>query len=93
MPEPHAIRDGLVKITITRTCIGTGEIIKFALPVQWEPREAADLIQEIKGLVWQLSEKDNLPGDYEGIREVCHEYLYKKVGYVEPITSKFKRKK
>lgn len=85
--DRDALRPGLVKIWITRTNPTTGEVIRFALPVQWEAREAADLLQEIRGLHWQLAD-DGLPGDYEGIRDVCHNYLYKKVGFVEPISVK-----
>ena len=30
--------------------------------------------------------------DYKGIRDVCHEYLFEKVGFVEPINVKWKAK-
>lgn len=85
-----ALRPGLVKIVLSKICSETGEITKFALPVQWEPQEAADLIHQIRGLTWQLSDEDGLPGDYEGIRDLCHEYLFAKVGFVEPINYKWK---
>lgn len=94
IPEKLALRPGagLVKICITKTDTDTGEVIKFLLPVQWEPREAADLIHEIRGLVWQLSDEDNLPGDYEGIKELCNAYVHAKVGYIEPLNVKWRRK-
>jgi hypothetical protein len=91
VPEPFALRPGLVKIVVSHTD-SQGQTTRFALPVQWEPTEAAELLHEIRGLVWQLSDEDGLPGDYEGIRDLCHEYLYRKVGYVEPITVQWKPK-
>ena len=90
--EALLLRPGLVKIVVSKTDALTGEVTKFALPVQWEPQEAAELIQLIRGLSWQLSDKDDLPLDYEGIRDVCHEYLFEKVGFVEPINVKWKAK-
>lgn len=87
-----ALRPGLVKIVVSRTCAETGEITRFALPVQWEPQEAAELIHQIRGLSWQLSDEDDLPLDYEGIRDICHEYLFAKVGFVESISVKWKAK-
>lgn len=87
-----ALRPGLVKIVVSKTCAETGEITKFSLPVQWEPQEAADLIHQIRGLTWQLSDEDGLPGDYEGIRDVCHQYLFEKVGFVEPISIRWEAK-
>ncbi len=91
VPEAIALRPGLVKIIVSRL-VSTGELTQFALPVQWEPTEAAELLHEIRGLVWQLSDEDGLPGDYEGIRDLCHKYLYLKVGYVEPISVRWKPK-
>lgn len=90
--ESILLRPGLVKIVVFRTNSETGEITKFALPVQWEPDEAGELMQLIRGLQWQLSDEDELPGDYEGIRDLCHEYLFAKVGFVEPINVKWKTK-
>lgn len=87
-----ALRPGLVKIVVSKTCPETGEITKFALPVQWEPEEAGELMHMIRGLQWQLSDDDGLPLDYEGIRDVCHQYLFEKVGFVEPITCKWTAK-
>ena len=87
-----ALRPGLVKIVVSRTCTQTGEITKFALPVQWEESEASELIHQIRGLTWHLSDEDGLPLDYEGIRDVCHEYLFAKVGYVEALSVKWKAK-
>lgn len=72
------LRPGLVKIVVSRTNQLTGEITKFSLPVQWESQEAGELIQLIRGLTWQLSDEDNLPLDYEGIRDLCHTYLFEK---------------
>lgn len=85
--EKLALRPGLVKICITRTNTNTGEVINFALPVQWTPSEAGDLIHQIRGLTWQIAD-DGLPGDYEGVKEVCHNYLYQKVGHIEPLNMK-----
>lgn len=90
--EAILLRPGLVKIVVSRINKLTGEITKFALPVQWELKEAGELIQLIRGLTWQLSDKDNLPMDYEGIRDLCHVYLFEKVGYVQPINVKWKSK-
>ena len=93
LDDAIALRPGLVKIVVSRTNTETGEITKFALPVQWEPKEAGELMQLIRGLQWQLSDEDGLPGDYEGIRDLCHEYLFAKVGFVEPITCNWKPKR
>ena len=90
LDDAIALRPGLVKIFVSRTTALTGEITKFALPVQWESEEAGELIQLIRGLSWQLSDEDGLPADYEGIRDLCHEYLFAKVGYVEPLSVKWK---
>lgn len=90
VPEKYALRPGLVKICIARTDADTGEVTNFALPVQWEPREAGELIHQIRGLTWQISD-DGLPGDYEGIKEVCNAYVHAKVGYVEPLNIKWRR--
>lgn len=90
--EAILLRPGLVKIVVSRTNQLTDEITKFTLPVQWEPQEAGELIHLIRGLNWQLSDKDDLPGDYEGIRDLCHNYLFKKVGYIAPINCKWKSK-
>lgn len=90
LDDAIALRLRLVKIVVSRTAALTGEITKFALPVQWEPEEAGELIQMIRGLTWQLSDEDGLPGDYEGIRDLCHQYLFAKVGFVEPINVKWK---
>lgn len=87
-----ALRPGLVKIVVSKTDAVTGEITKFPLPVQWEESEASELIHQIRGLTWQLSDDDGLPLDYEGIRDVCHQYLFEKVGFVEPITVKWESK-
>lgn len=92
VPDKLTLRPGLVKITLVKTNIETGETVKFALPVQWTVLEAGELIHEIRGLVWQLSDEDNLPGDYEGIKELCNAYLHAKVGYVEPLNIKWRRK-
>lgn len=86
-----ALRPGLVKIVVSRTAVLTGKITRFALPVQWESQEAGELMQLIRGLTWQLSD-DGLPGDYEDIRDLCHEYLFAKVGFIEPISVKWKAK-
>ena len=90
--EAILLRPGLVKIVVSRVNQLTGKITKFALPVQWEEREAGELIQLIRGLTWQLSDDDNLPRDYEGIKDLCHAYLFEKVGFVEPISIKWKPK-
>lgn len=90
IPDKLLLRPGLVKICIARIDDDTGEVVKFLLPVQWTPQEAADLIHEIRGLVWQIAE-DGLPGDYEGIKEVCNAYVHQKVGYVEPPHIKWRR--
>ena len=87
-----ALRPGLVKIVMSKIDAVTGEITKFALPVQWEESEASELIHQIRGLTWQLSDEDGLPLDYEGIRDLCHQYLFAKVGYVEPLSVKWKAK-
>lgn len=50
IPSNLELRPGLVKIVVTKTCAETGEITKFALPVQWTPEEAGELIQMIRGL-------------------------------------------
>lgn len=92
LDDAIALRPGLVKIVVSKICIETGEVTKFLLPVQWTQKEAGELIQLIRGLSWQLSDEDGLPLDYEGIRDICHEYLFAKVGFVEPITCKWKAK-
>lgn len=92
IPDKLVLRSGLVKIVITRTDADTGEVTKFALPVQWSPQEAGELIHQIRGLTWQLSDEDGLPGDYEGIKEVCNAYVHAKVGYVEPLNIKWRKK-
>lgn len=91
--EAILLRPGLVKIVVSRINEVIGETTKFPLPVQWTPQEAGELIQLIRGLTWQLSDKDNLPMDYEGIRDLCHAYLFEKVGYVQPINVKWKSRK
>jgi|GEM_PF-3115872 hypothetical protein len=89
---PHlALRCGLVKIVLVRTNDETGEVCKFALPVQWTQREAGELIHQIRGLTWQIS-GDGLPGDYEGIKEICNAYLHALTGYVEPLSTKWRKK-
>ena len=36
-PDDVILRPGLLKIIVTRTNPATGEVLRFALPVQWEP--------------------------------------------------------
>lgn len=72
--EILTLRPGLVKIVVSRTDIVTGEVAKFAPPIQWEPREAAALMHEIRGCSWQLAD-DGTPLDLETIQEVCKKYL------------------
>lgn len=92
LDDAIALRPGLVKIVVSKICLETGEVVKFPLPAQWTPEEAGELIYLIRGLSWQLSDDDNLPLDYEGIRDLCHAYLFEKVGFIEPITCKWKAK-
>lgn len=66
-----------VHIVISKTS-PLGEVTRFALPVQWTAREAADLIFEIRGVSWQLGE-DGKPIAYEDIREICEFYVNSKL--------------
>lgn len=90
--EAILLRPGLVKIVVSRTDEVTGKVTKFPLPVQWTAQEAGELIHLIRGLSWQLSHNDNLPCDYRGIKDLCHKYLYQKVGFIEPISVKWQPK-
>lgn len=90
-PQSVMLRPGLVKIIITRTNPATGEVVRFGLPVQWEEREAAELLLQIRGVSWQLGE-DNKPIAFEEIIEICDQYLYEKTGFIEPISYKWKPK-
>lgn len=89
-PQSVILREGVLKITITRTD-STGETCKFSLPVQWEEQEAAEILQLIRGVSWQLGE-DGIPIDFESIIEICDQYLFAKLGFVEPISYKWKPK-
>lgn len=71
LPENLSLRPGLTKIVVTKT--QGSEQIKFQLPVQWTPTEAAALIHEIRGTVWQLGE-DGVPIHLEEIIEICEEF-------------------
>ena len=62
---------GLVKIVITKS--QGEEQTRFYLPVQWTPAEAAVLIYEIRGTVWQLGEV-GVPFHLEQIIEICEEF-------------------
>lgn len=66
-----------VHIVVTKTS-PLGEVTRFALPVQWTAREAADLIFEIRGVSWQLGE-DGKPIAYEVIRQICENYVNAKL--------------
>jgi hypothetical protein len=89
-PNDVILRPGLVKITITRTD-SSGEVMRFGLPVQWEEGEAGELIQVIRGLTWQLNDK-GVPIDFDTIIEICDQYLFAKVGFVESISYKWRAK-
>lgn len=91
IPDAIALRPLLVKIVVFRTNPATGEVTRFALPVQWEEREAAELIHQLRGVSWQLGE-DGIPIDFESIIEICDQYLYQKMGFIEPISYKWKPK-
>jgi hypothetical protein len=92
IPYQVELRSGLVKMVVSKTNGTTGEITRFYLPGQWEPGEAAQLLHEIRGLSWQLGE-EGVPVDFEEICDLCEEYLYEKVGYIEPISVKWRPKK
>lgn len=74
--ESVALRPGLVKIVIMRVDNGK-EVTEFALPAQWEPHEAAALIHEIRGEVWQL-DQEGIPTHYSEIIEICHQFCKRK---------------
>lgn len=90
IPDAIALRPLLLKITITRTD-STDEVTRFALPVQWEEQEAAEIIQLIRGVSWQLGD-EGIPIAYETIIEICDQYLFAKLGFIEPISYKWKPK-
>lgn len=71
-----ALRSDLVKIVITRID-NVQKITRFALPVQWEPHEAAALVHEIRGEVWQL-DQDGLPTHYPELIKICHQFCKRK---------------
>lgn len=79
VPSRIAIASELerVHIVVTKTT-PLGEVTRFALPVQWNKYEAADLLLEVKGVSWQLDEEGK-PIAYEDIREICDFYVKTKL--------------
>ncbi len=76
VPDHLLLRPGLVKIIITK--IQGDEVKKFELPVQWTTHEAAALIYEIRGTMWQLGE-DGAPIHLEEITAICEDFCKREI--------------
>ena len=71
IPEHLSLRVGLAWIVISK--VQGDETTIFQLPVQWSRSEAAALIHEIRGVVWQLGD-DGKPCHLDEIVGICEEF-------------------
>jgi len=71
VPEIYALDTGRVYITMIKTEVG--EYQKWHIPCQWRPEEAAHLINQVRGLSWQLDEEGR-PLHYWEISELCAQF-------------------
>lgn len=81
IPARQAIADGRQHIVITKTV--NNETTRFALPVQWTPREAAYLLNQIRGVTWQLN-SEGVPTDYAIIRDICEAFCQSELNEIAP---------
>jgi hypothetical protein len=68
VPERYALGEGRVYITMSKS--ECGELQEWRVPCQWLPEEAGLLLNQIRGLSWQLSEEGR-PFHYYEIMELC----------------------